>query len=169
MIGDRLRIMLATVVEQLDGASDHDDLSIRTGRVVEQVRALLAEAQPVNPPEPVGVGPSSDEIYKLALDGDFLVDVGDGFSCMVQDEVEFAYAVLARWGRPAPEPVSLDQRPWEREGWCDAEGMCWWFDPEPETAEGCAWTLEQWVWTLSRVTHTLPHWALPVPQTEAEQ
>jgi hypothetical protein len=43
-------------------------------------------------------GPTDDEIYKLALEGDFLVDVGDGFSCMVQDEVEFARAVLARWG-----------------------------------------------------------------------
>jgi hypothetical protein len=50
-------------------------------------------------PEPVA--PTDEEIYKLALDEDFLVDVGDGFSCMVQDEVEFARAVLARWGTPA--------------------------------------------------------------------
>lgn len=53
-------------------------------------RAALAEPKPE--------GPSGDEIYKLALEGDFLVDVGDGFTCMVQDEVEFARAVLARWG-----------------------------------------------------------------------
>jgi hypothetical protein len=58
--------------------------------VVPELRAALAEPQPE--------GPSGDEIYKLALEGDFLVDVGDGFTCMVQDEVEFARAVLARWG-----------------------------------------------------------------------
>ena len=56
-----------------------------------EARAALAEPQPE--------GPSGDEIYKLALEGDFLVDVGDGFTCMVQDEVEFARAVLARWGK----------------------------------------------------------------------
>ena len=55
-----------------------------------EARAALAEPQPE--------GPSGDDIYKLALEGDFLVDVGDGFTCMVQDEVEFARAVLARWG-----------------------------------------------------------------------
>ena len=66
--------------------------------------ALAAEARAaLNQPEPQG--PTDEEIYKLALDGDFLVDVGDGFSCMVQDEVEFARAALARWGRPAIEPV----------------------------------------------------------------
>jgi hypothetical protein len=53
-------------------------------------RAALAQPEPE--------GPTDDEISKLALEGDFLEDVGDGFSCMVQDEVEFARAVLARWG-----------------------------------------------------------------------
>jgi hypothetical protein len=53
-------------------------------------RAALAQPEPERP--------TDDEISKLALEGDFLEDVGDGFSCMVQDEVEFARAVLARWG-----------------------------------------------------------------------
>jgi hypothetical protein len=61
--------------------------------VVLRARAALALPEPV--------APTDEEIYNLALDGDFLVDVGDGFSCMVQDEVEFARAVLARWGTPA--------------------------------------------------------------------
>lgn len=30
---------------------------------------------------------------------------------------------LARWGRPAVEPVPVSERPWEREGWCDAKGQ----------------------------------------------
>lgn len=67
----------------------------------------------------------------------------------------------------APAPVAVAERPWEREGWCDAEGRCWWgrraddfFSPE---------------WTLA--THAdiedfcfdampqlcLPHWAIPQP------
>jgi hypothetical protein len=65
----------------------HDDYQ---QALKDRARAALAEPQPE--------GPSGDEIYKLALEGDFLVDVGDGFTCMVQDEVEFARAVLARWG-----------------------------------------------------------------------
>jgi hypothetical protein len=26
-----------------------------------------------------------------------------------------------------PQPVAVSERPWEREGWCDAEGQCWWW------------------------------------------
>jgi hypothetical protein len=63
--------------------------------LIDRARALLDQPEPEGP-----VGPTDDEIYKLALEGDFLVDVGDGFSCMVQDEVEFARAVLDRWGTP---------------------------------------------------------------------
>ena len=58
--------------------------------LVPRARAALAQPEPE--------GPSGDDIYELALEGDFLVDVGDGFTCMVQDEVEFARAVLARFG-----------------------------------------------------------------------
>jgi hypothetical protein len=70
--------------------------------VIAKADAALAQPEPQ--------GPSGDEIYKLALEGDFLVDAGDGFSCMVQDEVEFARAVLTRWGHPAIEPVPVAER-----------------------------------------------------------
>jgi hypothetical protein len=66
-------------------------------------------------------------------------------------------AVLARWGRPAIEPVPVAER-LPGPGDCDAEGWCWWFD-------GFNWMLgrfEEWY------THWLPHHALPVPQQEAE-
>lgn len=29
----------------------------------------------------------------------------------------------------APQPVAVAERPWEREGWCDEQGMCWLGDP----------------------------------------
>ena len=88
------RALCAELAEKLD----EFDRLLHGAQYVEhpltyRARAALAEPQPE--------GPTEDEIYKLALEGDFLVDVGDGFTCMVQDEVAFARAVLARWGRPS--------------------------------------------------------------------
>ena len=59
-------------------------------------------------------------------------------------------------------PVPVVERPWERQGWCDAEGKCWVWN-----AGNCCW----WEWVDSRMidfshegyTHSLPHDALPVP------
>ena len=34
-------------------------------------------------------------------------------------------ATLLRQSAPAAVPVAVAERPWEREGWCDWEGMCW--------------------------------------------
>ena len=81
------RALCAELLDEMDYYTDWSDAK----EVKDRARAALAEPQPE--------GPSGDEIYKLALEGDFLVDVGDGFTCMVQDEVEFARAVLARWGK----------------------------------------------------------------------
>ena len=80
------RALCAELLREFEHAT-HDDYQ---QELKDRARAALAEPQPE--------GPSGDEIYKLALEGDFLVDVGDGFTCMVQDEIEFARAVLARWG-----------------------------------------------------------------------
>jgi len=67
---------------------------------------------------------------------------------------------LARWGRPAIEPVPVSEKPWEREGWCDSDGWCWRFDADG--TDPC-WSFdrpEAWVcWT-----HVPPHYALPTPQ-----
>ena len=65
-----------------------------------EAHRLMVEFLNQTTPKPEPVAPTDEEICNLALEGDFLVDVGDGFSCMVQDEVEFARAVLARWGTP---------------------------------------------------------------------
>jgi len=100
------RALCAELLNELElWSSWHDatDLKDRAG-------AALDLAQPV------AEGPTDDEIYKLALEGDFLVDVGDGFSCMVQDEIEFAHAVLAKWGNSqgildsSPQPVPYTER-----------------------------------------------------------
>ncbi len=61
---------------------------------------------------------------------------------------------------PAPVPVS--ERPWERDGWCDEDGRCWWFNPEDP----------HWVFDDATCRHwaafSLPHNALPLPQGEVE-
>jgi hypothetical protein len=66
---------------------------------------------------------------------------------------------LARWGRPAIQPVAVAARPWEREGWCDAGGRCWWFNragiPEWQLASGGPYG-----------DFSLPHHALPIPASE---
>jgi hypothetical protein len=61
--------------------------------------------------------------------------------------------------RPTIEPVPVAERPWEREGWCDAEGRCWWFNhagiPEWQLASDGPYG-----------DFSLPHHALPVPGAE---
>jgi hypothetical protein len=67
-------------------------------------------------------------------------------------------AALARWGRPAIQPVTVAERPWESEGWCDADGECWWCPqdgPPYWQMANPAMVYGGWL---------LPHHALPIPQ-----
>ena len=109
-------------------------------------------------PEPQG--PTDDELDELWV----TIDVGDNIWAWQN----YARTVLTRWGRPAIEPVPVAERPWEREGWCDAEGKCWWGRPSEELCNSdwfLATSLEVeefcdgWPPIVS-----LPHHALPVPQ-----
>lgn len=66
---------------------------------------------------------------------------------------------------PAPVPVLVAERPWEREGWCDEQGRCWFCNAysmgrwsyETPPDPGQDWGL------LSTLTHALPHGAIPRP------
>ena len=70
--------------------------------------------------------------------------------------------------RQALVPVSVKERPWEREGWCDGSDRCWWGRSESDD-----WSAD---WTLatpeavaefcefSPRTVCLPAHALPIPQ-----
>ncbi|MEB3165373.1 MAG: hypothetical protein VKO65_01750 [Cyanobacteriota bacterium] len=67
----------------------------------------------------------------------------------------------SRWGRPAPVPVPVSERPWERKGWCDGEGRCW-----------CMSTLDAiprrwWLVRPEPLSHgfVLPAHALPLPSS----
>jgi len=74
----------------------------------------------------------------------------------------YACAALARWGRPAIEPVPVSERLPGPED-CDAEGCCWWWEPDCEQPESWCLGLPEY---CGSSTHWLPHWALPVPGVE---
>jgi len=76
-------------------------------------------------------------------------------------EIRKARAVLARWGRPAIEPVPVSERLPGPED-CNAEGRCWWWDDDDDAM----WRLSEHRPWLLWLTHWLPHWALPVPGVE---
>jgi len=114
-------------------------------------RARTALAQP----EPEG--PTDEELYQFWESHPEL-----GLTC--DEPVKLLRAGLTRFARPTTNPVPVAERPWEREGWCDAEGMCWRFDP-----------CDRGWWSYGPIlpsdgdpapfTYLLPHHALPIPNT----
>jgi len=83
-------------------------------------------------------------------------------------EIRKARAVLARWGRPAVEPVPVNERLPGPED-CDDQGRCWCFSPDAQI-EGISIFNSRWYFgrIADHDTHWLPHWALPVPQEGAD-
>jgi hypothetical protein len=82
----------------------------------------------------------------------------------------FANAIMAGWDHHGwkmdaeRKPVPVGERPWEREGWCDAEGRCWMMNE-------LEWAFRKQYKSLDSYyfygyTHLLPHWALPVPTSQ---
>jgi hypothetical protein len=56
-----------------------------------------------------------------------LDDLADGFDQGTPEERALERsATLLRQPAPAVVAVAISERPWEREGWCDADGKCWW-------------------------------------------
>jgi hypothetical protein len=117
-------------------------------------------------PQPEPQGPTDEELLELSAHHGVSYTMSSGEvvypmqqSCDMRDDVlSFARAVLARWGRPAIEPVPTSERPWKREGWCDAKGRCYGWDGD------YWWMVGNPGWANETITHWLPHWALPVPQ-----
>ena len=72
---------------------------------------------------------------------------------------------LGRWGGAAVQPVPVSERPWERPGWCDAEGRCWRFDPCENGWWSYGYPLDLMA-SPGPWTHMSPHWALPVPAAD---
>jgi len=157
-VDDILR--LAAIIRRVDG--NHD-----------KGAAALAEAILSHPDsrwqhaQPKPQGPTDEELvkhYDRAVTSAIAIRVA--VRALTNEDRDAATvaglrAVLARWGRPAIEPVPVSERLPGPED-CDAEGLCWWF-----SRDITAWCLcfaadgdsSEW-------THWLPHWALPVPVVE---
>jgi hypothetical protein len=154
-IKDRLWDKYETVGYQGERFMSNDDFDTALD-VARQELASTALAQP----EPEG--PTASDVTEL-----FYRHMGEG------SEVGFENAIaeaLTRWGRPTIKPVPVAERPWEREGWCDAEGRCWW-----GRVEGNPGNPEWFLAGLSEIEGfyeigdwivLLPHHALPVPGAE---
>jgi hypothetical protein len=121
------------------------------GAVIQRARAALAQ------PEQVAL--TRPDCFDFAMDF-----VGD------PEETEVRRYVEALEARPTIQPVPVSERPWEREGWCDAEGQCWWFRPADFDKDSPvpSWYLDgSPAVKLIRFygyTHSLPANALPTPE-----
>ena len=95
---DQFRAMCAELTERLEwrlGGGPPEDTA--DAELLDRARALQDQ--------PVAEGPTDEELEKLADPFSFVGE--DGWTRCVYDEVGFARAVLARWGRPTPQPVAL--------------------------------------------------------------
>ena len=100
------------------------------------------------------------------IDGKWWAPYGSDMYSM-QRILDNARDHAARWGRPTIQPVPAAERPWEREGWCDAEGRCWWGRPSEELCNS-DWHLATRAEVEKFCSYcmpivSLPHHALPIP------
>lgn len=94
-------------------------------------------------------------------------------------EVEKARGVMARRQSPVPvfpegaqlsapapavAPIPVAERPWEREGWCDEQGRCWWFNSEDPN-----WVFDDATAGRHWADFSLPHNALLLPNSTTEE
>jgi hypothetical protein len=119
---------------------------------LERARAALAEG--------AGVGPTHFQCKtdREQLD-DLWCEVGGDINVAPLTRISFANALLARYATH-PRPIPVAERPWEREGFCDARGLCWW-----TAGTGEVWTLCR---PSARATYgwMLPFFAIPLPAQE---
>jgi hypothetical protein len=178
MSADQLRDLcaeLADSVELLLGmrAVNAKPMAITEDRLA-RARALLAEAQPVSTPE--ADEPTDEQLQDLSAD--FSSYQNDCRCLDADDAVDYARAVLARWGRSAPEPVSVTERmPTAQD--CNEEGEVWVEEAGSSYAIAdtgdYGWDPHRYVlrplseWDMKRRARWLPHWALPAPQEQADE
>ena len=165
----------ALCAELLDILAEHSqDLYVFEAEAITRARAAVDK--------PEGEGPGDQELERfLAERHRARMESESAFGCTDFDgakaraaRIADTRAALARWGNsvaPAPKPIPVSERPWEREGWCDAEGRCW----------SCnAYSMGKWTYEtapdseqdwgiLGTKTHSLPHWAIARPRPKAKE
>lgn len=107
----------------------------------------------------------------LGSEGTNLVQLGDAAyfgraATRLEQQESKLVALVQQLAEPAKAlVVPVNEQPWNRPGWCDAEGRCWlcnsysmgrWnYDTPPDPAQDWG--------RLGTVTHSAPHWAIPRP------
>jgi hypothetical protein len=80
-------------------------------------------------------------------------------------------ADLTRYGTPTTQPVPVSERPWEREGWCDAVGECW-LETVTLFPDHAAW-IKTWPALVEKFpqcyARALPANALPAPEAANQE
>jgi len=148
-----------TEYEQPCTKEDDTDLA-QARRLVQRAYALLAQPEPQ--------GPTDEEINDWHGRCADLSRLGEAdhywaFDLRHDEVAGVVRAVLARWGRPAIEPVPVAERLPGPED-CDAEGRCWFYTPSSHVMNA-NWVYRKAEHRRSWDTHWAPHWALPVPAT----
>ena len=154
---DPYRALAQELVEAWDATSDFDfnDFGHAAADIADRARALLAE------PEAEGPSELELEAIELALWDKYRSKGWGGEEFMYDNNFSHALeeyrAAIARWGRPAAAPVPVSERPWERQGWCDKYGRCWfgWAD-EPDASWSFCKPSERDTATVSLPAHALP-------------
>ena len=139
--------------EELIEAVLSDDSHIDCMQIARRARALLAE--------PVAEGPTDEDLVEALRR--LLIWPPRSTEAACEQDYTFARAVLARWGRPTPQPVAVSERLPGPED-CNAEGMCWWLIepyPRPVGPGGKFWSLCRY---FPGSAHWLPANALPTPE-----
>jgi hypothetical protein len=145
--------------------SSFHNSAIRVKAAARRARAALAQ--------PELQGPTLEQLIRaLELAEAALADIGDAerepgddlawAEARAAQDLPRIRAVLARWGRSAIEPVPVSERPWEKGGWLDLDGECWWCPPDGPaywSMANPAMVYGGWV---------LPAHALPVPISQGE-
>jgi hypothetical protein len=137
---------------------------IKLRELKELIASSLSPSHPATQPEPA---PTDEELKQLLFDDhrsaiEFSCDTKAEGDIVIDNHIDFARAVLALWGTPTIQPVSVSERPWQREGWCDAEGRCWIFMPDIGTDP--SWRLTDPRDIGPYHTHSLPASTLPTPE-----
>jgi hypothetical protein len=136
--------------------------------------ATTIEPVPVSEPEGAGVSDEDDMPRLLRR----LIGAMIDYMCLpghviTRDEWEKACLQSGRYCEPflsgprSLQPMPVAERPWEREGWCDAEGRCWYFFADSFVG-GCGWQMfsDREAKMLDALYFCLPYYALPMPGSE---
>ena len=112
------RALCAELVDDLEWCDWPYKLKETIRADIDRARAALADEPAAGEPSAIAEQLSDEELLKLAQQYSIVYLLSDGSAChpfqegcdMRNDVLNFARAVLTRWGNPAPQPVPVSER-----------------------------------------------------------